>query len=241
MRLELKDTLKHRGVGRTLLLSILFFTSMSATADALFEATGYGNFEVQPDEVRFHSSVTRVKVDAREAQNEVNAIVLRLEKTVDRYDVLEDTLDSSVISVNPDYEWDSMTKKQVFVGYRVTRSLSFTVRGTSEIGTILASLSDSGATQISPPSLQYSQPHDAARKALQNAVANAMDKLQVMASAVNSSISDVVSVTEITERSPAPMRGEMRIAAATLADSPSPVSVAALSYRAQVTVSANGD
>ena len=146
MRLELKDTLKHRGVGRTLLLSILFFTSMSATADALFEATGYGNFEVRPDEVRFHTSVTRVKVDATEAQNEVNAIVLRLEKTVDR-----------------------------------------------------------------------------------------------MASAVNSSISDVVSVTEITERSPAPMRGEMRIAAATLADSPSPVSAAALSYRAQVTVSANGD
>ena len=101
---------------------------------------------MRPDEVRFHTSVTRVKVDATEAQNEVNAIVLRLEKTVDR-----------------------------------------------------------------------------------------------MASAVNSSISDVVSVTEITERSPAPMRGEMRIAAATLADLTSPVSLAALSYRAQMTVSANGD
>lgn len=239
--LRLKHILTPSGAGIALPLSILIWASMPVTAETLFEATGMGRFNVTPDQVRFQASVSRVMGDATEAREEIARVVSALEKTINRYDLIKDSLDSIMISVNPDYEWDSKAKKQVFVGYRVTRNINFTVRGTAEIGTILNTLSESGATQISPPSLRYSNPDSGAQQALENALINAMDKLKVMASAVDVSISDVVSVTEITEHSPLPMGNVMRTETSYLADSASQVAVASLTYSSKVRVIASGD
>ena len=64
------------------------------------------------------------------------------------FNLSEDSIDSSALSVNPEYRWDSDSRKQVFVGYRVNRNLEFTANDVSEIGAILTSLTESGATQV---------------------------------------------------------------------------------------------
>jgi uncharacterized protein YggE len=140
------------------------------------------------------------------------------------------------LSFHPEYEWDSSSKKQVFVGYRVSRTLTFTSKGVADVGSIVQSLAVFGATQISPPSLGYSQPEQATGDAMRKAVNHALGKLELMASAAGMSVDNVESVTEITGSFPPRMQGVARFESANYADAPTSVSLGTIRYTSKVQV-----
>ena len=161
----------------TVLVALIFMLSSTVSAETRLEARGVGFIDIAPDQVKFSASVSEINRSAIEAQAQVNSTMARLETAIGKFNLSEDSIDSSALSVNPEYRWDSDSRKQVFVGYRVNRNLEFTANDVSEIGAILTSLTESGATQVNAPQLAYSRPEDAQQQALRSAVANALKTL----------------------------------------------------------------
>ena len=135
------------------LVVLLFVLSCTVSAETQLKARGSGVVDVIPDQVNFSASVTEVNRNAVEAQKRVNSTIATLEKAIAEFNLVQDSIDSSALSLNPEYRWDSDGRKQVFIGYRVTRNLEFTANDISEIGAIMSSLTESGATQVGTPRL----------------------------------------------------------------------------------------
>ena len=218
------------------LLGLLCVASMTANAETRLEVTGNGFIDVIPDEATFQATVTEVTENVKDAQTAVNNVIANLETAVSQYDLKKGSVDSSALSFNPEYEWDPSSKKQVFVGYRVSRNLTFTAKSIADVGSIVQSLAVFGATQISPPSFGYSQGEQATADAMRSAVKHALGKLELMASAADMSVDKVESVTEITEYSPPPIQGLARFESANYSDAPPSVSVGTIRYTSKVQI-----
>jgi uncharacterized protein YggE len=227
--------IKQRSKG-ALLFGLLCVASMTVNAETHFEVMGKGFIDVTPDEATFRATVTEVGETAEDAQSAVNNVIANLENAVAQYDLKKGSLDSSALSFYPEYKWDSSSKKQVFVGYRVSRNLTFTSKGIADVGSIVQSLAALGATQISPPSFGYSQAEQATADAMRKAVKHALEKLELMASAAGMSVDKVESVTEITGSSPPRIQGVARFESANYADAPPSVSVGTIRYTSEVQV-----
>ena len=220
----------------TVLVALTFMLSSTVSADTRLEARGVGFIDIAPDQVKFSATVSETNRSAIEAQAQVNSTMARLEKAIAKFNLSEDSIDSSALSVNPEYRWDSDSRKQVFVGYRVNRNLEFTANDVSEIGAILASLTESGATQVNAPQLAYSRPEDAQQQALRSAVANALKTVRTMASAAKLSIQAIDSISEAKEHFVEPFNNLMRAEASSAVDTAPTVSVGTLHYSADVKI-----
>lgn len=222
----------------TVLVALTFMLSSTVSADTRLEARGVGFIDIAPDQVKFSATVSETNRSAIEAQAQVNSTMARLEKAIAKFNLSEDSIDSSALSVNPEYRWDSDSRKQVFVGYRVNRNLEFTANDVSEIGAILTSLTESGATQVNAPQLAYSRPEDAQQQALRSAVANALKTVRTMASAAKLSIQAIDSISEAKEQFVEPFNNLMRAEASSAVDTAPTVSVGTLRYSADVKITA---
>ena len=197
--------------------------------------------DVTPDQVNFSASVTEINRNAVEAQKRVNSTMATLEKAISKFNLTQDSIDSSALSLNPEYRWDSEGRKQVFVGYRVTRNLAFKANGVSEVGAILTALTELGATQVNAPQLSYSRPEEAQQEALRNAVANALRVVRTMASAAELTIQAINSIIEGNGYSSDPFESLMRAEPASAVDTASSVSVSTLRYTAEVSIVATAN
>ena len=225
----------------TVLVALIFMLSSTVSADTRLEARGVGFVDVAPDQVKFSASVTEINRSAVDAQTQVNSTMARLEKAIAKFNLNANSIDSSALSVNPEYRWDSDGRKQVFVGYRVSRNLNFTANDVSEIGAIMSSLTASGATQVNTPKLAYSQPDDAQQQALRNAVANALSVVRTMASAAELTIQGINSISEAKDYSADPFDSLMRAESASAVDAAPQVSVSTLRYTAEVSIVATAN
>ena len=225
----------------TVLAALMFLLTNTVSAETRLEARGVGFIDVVADQVKFSASVTEINRSAVDAQTRVNSTVARLEKAIAKFSLNEDSIDSSALSVNPEYRWDSDGRKQVFVGYRVSRNLNFTANNVSEIGAIMSSLTASGATQVNTPKLAYSQPDDAQQQALRNAVANALSVVRTMASAAELTIQGINSISEGNDYSADPFDSLMRAEPASAVDAAPKVSVSTLRYTAEVSIVATAN
>ena len=227
---------------RFIVFAALMFTLPSAvSAETRLEARGVGFINVAPDQAKFSASVTEINRSAVEAQAQVNNTMAWLENAIPKLNLNDYSIDSSALSVNPEYRWDSDSRKQVFVGYRVSRNLNFTANNVSEIGAIMSSLTASGATQVNTPKLAYSQPGDAQQQALRNAVANALSVVRTMASAAELTIQGINSISEGNDYSADPFESFMRAEPASAVDAAPQVSVSTLRYTAEVSIVATAN
>lgn len=224
----------------TLITSLIGFAG-AVSAETRFEARGSGYVEVTPDQVNFSASVTEVDRDVLKAQASVNGAITAMENAIAKYNLDKKTINSSALSLNPEYQWDADTREQVFIGYRVTRNLVFTGKRTSEIGMIMNSLAQSGATQVSTPQLSYSEPHQAKEQALRNAVTHALGTVKAMASAAGMTVQAVNSISEANGYSEAPFESLMRMEIASAADTAPSVSVGTMRYTAEVGIVATAN
>ena len=225
----------------TVLVTLIFMLSSTVSAETRLEARGVGFIDVAPDQVKFSASVTEINRSAVDAQTKVNSTMAGLEKAIAKFNLNENSIDSSALSVNPEYRWDSDGRKQVFVGYRVTRNLNFTANNVPDIGAIMTSLTESGATQVNAPQLTYSRPEDAQQRALRNAVANALSVVRSMASAAELTIQGINSISEGNDYSADPFESLMRAEPASAVDAAPHVSVSTLRYTAEVSIVATAN
>ena len=179
------------------------------------DVTGTGMVSIAPDEATITAQVSLVQRDAGKAQslasNEVDAMLLAIKS----FSLKPDSLNASELSLLPEYRWDRATDQQQFMGFRVTRTISFTIAEIDQLGAALSALANAGATLISSPVMGSSNAQDAKDEALAKAVGDAQKKLTLLVNAANMSLSSITQISEVTPYSPGPqptlMRSEMAL------------------------------
>ena len=174
--------------------------------------------DVAPDQVKFSATVTETNRSAVEAQTQVNSTMARLEKAIAKFNLSEDSYRLECLVGQSRVSVGLRRSEASFLGYRVSRNLNFTANNVSEIGAILTSLTESGATQVNAPQLAYSRPEDAQQQALRKAVANALKTVRTMASAAKLSIQAIDSISEAKEHFVEPFNNLMRAEASSAVD-----------------------
>ena len=196
-----------------LILGLL--VSLPSLGATQLDVTGTGMVSIAPDEATITAQVSLVERDAGKAQslasNEVDAMLLAIES----FSLKADSLNASELSLLPEYRWDRATVQQQFMGFRVTRTISFTITEIDQLGAALSALANAGATLISSPVMGSSNGQDAKDEALAKAVGDAQKKLTLLANAANMSLSRITQISEVAPYSPRPqptlMRSEMAL------------------------------
>ena len=196
-----------------LILGLL--VSLPSLGATQLDVTGTGMVSIAPDEATITAQVSLVERDAGKAQslasNEVDAMLLAIKS----FSLKPDSLNASELSLLPEYRWDRATDQQQFMGFRVTRTISFTIAEIDQLGAALSALANAGATLISSPVMGSSNAQDAKDEALAKAVGDAQKKLTLLANAANMSLSSITQISEVAPYSPRPqptlMRTEMSL------------------------------
>ena len=196
-----------------LILGLL--VSLPSLGATQLDVTGTGMVSIAPDEATITAQVSLVERDAGKAQslasNEVDAMLLAIKS----FSLKPDSLNASELSLLPEYRWDRATDQQQFMGFRVTRTISFTIAEIDQLGAALSALANAGATLISSPVMGSSNAQDAKDEALAQAVGDAQKKLTLLANAANMSLSSITQISEVAPYSPRPqptlMRTEMAL------------------------------
>ncbi len=196
-----------------LILGLL--VSLPSLGATQLDVTGTGMVSIAPDEATITAQVSLVERDAGKAQslasNEVDAMLLAIKS----FSLKPDSLNASELSLLPEYRWDRATDQQQFMGFRVTRTISFTIAEIDQLGAALSALANAGATLISSPVMGSSNAQDAKDEALAKAVGDAQKKLTLLANAANMSLSSIIQISEVAPYSPRPqptlMRSEMAL------------------------------
>ena len=196
-----------------LILGLL--VSLPSLGATQLDVTGTGMVSIAPDEATITAQVSLVQRDAGKAQslasNEVDAMLLAIKS----FSLKPDSLNASELSLLPEYRWDRATDQQQFMGFRVTRTISFTIAEIDQLGAALSALANAGATLISSPVMGSSNAQDAKDEALAQAVGDAQKKLTLLANAANMSLSSITQISEVAPYSPRPqptlMRSEMAL------------------------------
>lgn len=196
-----------------LILGLL--VSLPSLGATQLDVTGTGMVSIAPDEATITAQVSLVERDADKAQslasNEVDAMLLAIES----FSLKPDSLNASELSLLPEYRWDRATDQQQFMGFRVTRTISFTITEIDQLGAALSALANAGATLISSPVMGSSNAQDAKDEALAQAVGDAQKKLTLLANAANMSLSSITQISEVAPYSsrtqPTLMRSEMAL------------------------------
>lgn len=189
--------------------------SLPSLAATQLDATGRGMVSVAPDEATITAQVSLVDRDAGKAQTRASKQVDAMLSAIQSFSLKPDSLNASELALVPEYRWDRATEQQQFIGFRVTRTLSFTITDLDRLGTVLSALANAGATQISSPVMGSSNAKGAKDQALTKAVENALKKLSLLAEAADMSLSAITKISEIAPSSPRPqptlMRAEMAL------------------------------
>jgi uncharacterized protein YggE len=195
------------------MLGLLF--SVPALAATQLDVRGLGVVSVAPDEASIKAQVSLIDRDAGKAQARASAEVDAILVALKPFSVKPDSLKSSELSLVPEYRWDRATEQQQFMGFRVTRTVSFTIDDIARLGATLSALANAGATMISSPVMGSSNAANAKDQALAKAVKDAQKKLNVLAEAADMTLAAITQISEIspysTRPQPALMRAEMAL------------------------------
>ena len=196
-------------------LALGLLISVPSLAATQLDVTGKGMVSVAPDEATITAQVSLIDSDAGKAQALASKEVDAMLSAIKPFSLKPDSLNASELSLLPEYRWDRATDQQQFIGFRVTRTISFTIAEIDRLGAALSALANAGATLISSPIMGSSQAQDARDEALVKAVEDARKKLIILAGAADMSLTRISQISEIAPHSPRPqptlMRAEMAL------------------------------
>lgn len=209
--------------------------SHTAAAATNIAARDEGVVLVSPDTASIRAQVSAINQNGAIAQTLVSQKMDTLLTAVNSFSVVTGSLNTSALSLQPEYRWNRQTEQQVFTGYRVTRTLTFKTEDLGAVGEVLTALTKAGATEISPPQFESSASGKAQESALKQAVTTATRKLDVLAWSAGLSLLSIVSIAELSAINPSSPQALMRTEVA-MNDARNNFVIGNLTFRAEVLV-----
>lgn len=165
-------------------------------AVATITVTGEGHAQAAPDLATVSLGVTTQGKTAGEAMAANSAalsgVVARLKAT----GIAERDLQTSNLSLNPNWQQNDGTQAPVITGYVATNVLTVRVRALETLGTVLDAAITDGANTLNGISFGVDDPEPALDKARVDAVTAARARAQLLVEAAGAKLGRIVSISE---------------------------------------------
>jgi uncharacterized protein YggE len=197
---------------------------------------GTGRVTGKPNLLRLQTSVDLTRPTVNDAMQAANKVMAEVQKTLKADGVADADLQTSGLSVQPNYDYSKTTQR--LIGYRVSESLSVVLRNLGTAGSIISDAARVGgdALQIGGASLDLAEDDALIAQARQKAFADALAKAKAYASAAGRNLGAVTSISESTDSQPVPFAAFRQDAAGAASAAPVPIQAGSQDVTVNVSV-----
>lgn len=179
---------------------------------------GQGEVTVQPDRARVQIGVTQLNANLSVAEAEVNKVVRAFLAEAKALGIKDEHVNSSGVSIQPEYVWEEKERSNKLVGYRVSRDIQVLVLKLDQLGDVVLRATKVGVNQVQPPQLEYSKAQDIQRQALVKAAQDAQARAKLLAETLGMKLGEVHQVNGSDSGPPPPMPKVMMMRGAMASD-----------------------
>jgi uncharacterized protein YggE len=163
--------------------------------------TGVGHVAVVPDQLAFDLSVSVLRDDLDQALDDGNTAMQSVVDTLKASGVADKDVQTTDVSMYPEYGRKKKGQPPVLTGYRVSHSVSVTVEDFDKASAIVtAALSAGGAgVRLDGLRLQVGDPDGSLEPARADAIEQARAKAEEYAANAGRELGEIVRISEVTD------------------------------------------
>jgi uncharacterized protein YggE len=195
-----------------------------------------GTLKTAPDMVSISTGVTSEGQTANDALSKNTAAMTEVVDTLKAAGIEPKDIQTTNFSVSPIYERKNENEASFITGYRVSNSVSITVRDIKKLGDVLDKTVAAGANTIDSIQFRVADPEKMKDEARKLAMQNAIDNAKLFAEAAGVELGPVIKITESGDFVPRPLRARGAAAPMMAQAAPVPVEGGTLSIEAKVQV-----
>lgn len=203
----------------SMLLALGLANAAGAADVRLISVVGMAEKSFKPDMAVVHLSIWGKGPSAKKAQEVNQKYFETFKKSLEKFQIKEEDVMTSQYSLNPDYNYDQATKKNILTSYQANQSLSITIKNVAEIGNFIDSLSDDkkvtdGGINLNSLNFDVAKRKEEEQKLLTDAVKSAQEKAEILARAAKVKIKGIhrLSPQQSGGGGPVYMRSDMMMA-----------------------------
>ncbi|WP_332647545.1 SIMPL domain-containing protein [Lysinibacillus sp. 54212] len=169
----------------------------------VIKVTGSGQVAAKPDMVQFQIEVVTTGQDVSEAQ-EQNAVTMnQVIQSIVELTIPRESIQTAAYTISPRYDY--IEGRQVFRGYEVSNAITVKLTDLTQVGTVIDTAVQNGATHISSIQFTISNEDIYYQQALKVALQNAKLKAKTIAEKMKLSLyPQPIEIVEISNSRPAP-------------------------------------
>ncbi|RUP11002.1 SIMPL domain-containing protein [Hyphomicrobium sp.] len=191
-----------------------------------------GTAEAEPDRARITSGVTTEAKTAREALAANSETMSKVIAELKAGGIDPKDIQTAAFNVEPVMDFSKDGQPPVLRGYRVSNQVVVYVRELGKLGEILDQIVNAGANQIQGLTFEVSKEDTLKDEARKEAIANALRRAKLLATAAGAEVGNVIQISEETTSS-GPVTYAPRMAKAAMA---APIETGTSTLEARVTV-----
>ena len=176
----------------------------AATGDAArtITVTGLGHVAVMPDQLAFDLSVSVLRDDLSQSLDDANGATAAVVRTLTEAGVPEQDVQTTDVSMYPEYGRHQKGQPQTLRGYRVTHSLSVTVEDLTRASDIVTAAVTAGGegVRLEGLRLQVGDPDGSLEPARTEALAQAQAKAEEYAADAGGELGEIVRISETADQ-----------------------------------------
>lgn len=182
---------------------ISFISSAASLPDAPhFYVQGTGKVTVVPDTAKVSFSIVTRNKNLIKAKKEADTLSADVIKIAKQYRINKKDISASELYIQRETQYDNITRKQVFIGHKVTRSIQFYLKDLNRYAHLVQSLVNAGITEMQGVQLMSSNVEALNKQASLKAIENAKQSAQDLAKGFG------VNLGQLYRASVKPIRGE---------------------------------
>lgn len=174
--------------------------------DRTVTVSASGSVSAEPDEATISTGVSSDAKSAREAMSKNNEAMKKVIAELKTQGVDAKDIQTTQFNVEPVYIYPKEGQPPVVTGYRVNNMVSVRVRDLNKLGGVLDQLVTAGANQMNGISFDVSKAETLKDEARKDAMANALRRATLLATAAGAGVGEVVQISEeVTHAGPRPV------------------------------------
>ncbi len=218
------------------LVTMTFMTPLALAEEQRREVSvsGDGEVTVVPDEAALTMGVETRTRELQTARDQVSRTVSEFLELARKMGISKESLNTSQLTIRPEYDWNNATRKRRLIGYYVARQIHVELKDLEKLGPLMERATDLGVNQVTGPYFRSSREDELQRVALKRAAEDARRNAEVLAMTLGATLGPVRTIQAgaiSPPRPPVPMARAMMMEAA---DAEQSYEVGEIKLRAQV-------
>lgn len=178
-----------------LLLAAGSLQAQTSNGRSFVAVHGQARQEVVPDLFPLQVTLRETSTDAAATQARIEGLAATILATGKGLKIDGADIDVSNLSISPEYRYDRDAEKQVFLGNTYAREIKIRFHALQDMKAFLGSLPKSDAIQVDTQPFESSRAAELRQALLRQAVANARETAETMASSVGTRLGPVINIS----------------------------------------------